>query len=97
MEGLTCDRTPILHARPCHLRERSELGRGDHDTDEDLVDKTMNVSGLSFVLLREGRCHLAELLRLLSLYIELLREHCASNHSEERPPIHKPGKRELPE
>ena len=97
MEGLACDRMLASHVRPYLLPERSELGRDAHDIVEDLADKTLNVSGLSFVLLREGRCHLAELLRLLSLYIELLREHCASNHSEERPPSHKPGKRELPE
>ena len=97
MEGLACDRMLASHVRPYLLPERSELGRDDHDIVEGLVDRTLNVSGPSFALLREGQCHPTELFRLLPQYIELSGEHCASGHSKGQLPSHKPGRKELPD
>ena len=97
MEEPTCDQMLASHVRPNLLPNRSELGHDTHDIVEDLADKTLNVLGPSFVLLREGQCHPAELLWLLLQYIELSGEHCALGHSEGQLPSHKPRKRELPE
>ena len=95
MARLACDRMLASHARPCLLPERSELGHDAHDIVENLADKMLNVSGLSFFLLLKGQCHPAELPRILLQYTELFGEHCASGHSGGQLPSHKPEKRGL--
>ena len=77
MEGLDCDRMLASHARPCLLPERSELGRDARDTVEDLADKTLNASGLSFFLLLKGQCHPAELSQPLLRCTRLFEGRCA--------------------